>query len=397
DILTAVEAMATARSDPSARLKFEIRIRNASGGWHNIEASGANILESERVSGFVVNAREITDRKRMEEALQESEEKYRELVETFPDTVLIHRNGRMEYINSAGLALFGAKSPDEIIGRSIGDLIHPDYHATIMESVARDMRGEPSPDVELLAVRLDGTTVPVEGRGRRIVYQGEPALQAIIRDITERKKAEEAQRESETTFQALLDSLENIAIQGYGPDGTVHYWNKANESVYGYTAEEAMGRNLLDLIIPPEMREGVWQAIQHGSETGEMPPASELALMRKDGSLVPVFSSHAVIRLPGREPRLFCLDVDLRKLKEAEEALKQYAEDLKRSNEDLERFAYISSHDLQEPLRTIVSFTQLFERRYQGALDSDADEYLHYIVDAGKRMQNLISDLLEFS
>ncbi|HZD43072.1 MAG TPA: PAS domain S-box protein, partial [Methanomicrobiales archaeon] len=247
DILTAVEAMATARSDPSARLKFEIRIRNASGGWHNIEASGANILDGERVTGFVVNARDITDRKRMEEALQESEEKYRTLVESFPDTVLIHRNGRMEYINPAGLALFGAKSPDEIVGRSIGDLIHPDCHATIRESVARDMQGEPSPDVELLAVRLDGTTVPVEGRGRRIVYQGEPALQAIIRDITERKKAEEAQRESETTFQALLDSLENIAIQGYGPDGTVHYWNKANESVYGYTAEEAMGRNLLDL------------------------------------------------------------------------------------------------------------------------------------------------------
>jgi light-regulated signal transduction histidine kinase (bacteriophytochrome) len=89
--------------------------------------------------------------------------------------------------------------------------------------------------------------------------------------------------------------------------------------------------------------------------------------------------------------------MDITERKRAKIALKEYAERLKRSNEDLERFAYISSHDLQEPLRTLVTFTQLLERRYQGKLDPDADEYLHYIVSAGKRMQTLIQDLLEFS
>jgi PAS domain S-box-containing protein len=139
-------------------------------------------------------------------------------------------------------------------------------------------------------------------------------------DITERKHVEAALQESEQRFRDLLQYVPSVAVQGYGLDGTTQYWNQASERLYGYSAQEAIGQNLLELIIPPEMRGGVEQAIRQMAETGQPIPSAELSLQRKDGSRVAVFSSHALVRIPGRATELFCIDIDLteRKRYEAE-------------------------------------------------------------------------------
>jgi len=149
---------------------------------------------------------------------------------------------------------------------------------------------------------------------------------ASNRDLTERKEVEAALRESEERFRNLLRDVPGVAVQGYGPDGTTTYWNEASEALYGYTAHEAVGRNLLDLVVPPEMREGVRQAIRHMAETGQHIPASELSLMRRDGSRVAVFSSHVVVQIPGRAAELFCLDIDISERQRAEAALRESEE-----------------------------------------------------------------------
>jgi PAS domain S-box-containing protein len=135
--------------------------------------------------------------------------------------------------------------------------------------------------------------------------------------------AEQRLRESEARFRNLLRNISSVAVQGYGPDGMIQYWNQASERLYGYSEQEAIGRNLLDLIIPPEMRADVGQAVQQMAETGKPVPASEVSLMRRDGSRVAVFSSHAIVQTPGQPPELFCVDIDITERKTLEDALKK--------------------------------------------------------------------------
>lgn len=136
--------------------------------------------------------------------------------------------------------------------------------------------------------------------------------------INERRKAEAGLRESEGRFRRLLESTPHIAVQGYASDGTVVYWNQSSETLYGFSAAEALGRNLLDLIIPAELREQVRAEIRQMLETRESIPAAELSLLRKDGSRVSVFTSHAVLSGADGTPHLFSIDMDLTERKRVE-------------------------------------------------------------------------------
>ena len=143
-------------------------------------------------------------------------------------------------------------------------------------------------------------------------------LAVTIEMVMYRHKLNQRLKESEERFRNLFQNVTSVAVQGYSADGSTLYWNQASENLYGYTAQEAIGRNLLDLIIPPEMRVDVERAIQQMANTGQGIPASELSFMRKDGSRVAVFSSHTVLQSLGHAPELFCLNVDLTERKQVE-------------------------------------------------------------------------------
>ncbi|MBC2715618.1 MAG: PAS domain S-box protein [Desulfobacteraceae bacterium] len=154
---------------------------------------------------------------------------------------------------------------------------------------------------------------------------------------TECRQSRAALQESEAMFRNLLDYIPGVSIQEYTTDGIVRYWNKASEEVYGYTAEEAIGRNLGDLIIPPEVQPLFKQALELGAKctrSGELMHPSEVMLLHKNGSLVPVYSIHTVVCMSDKPPLMFCLDVDLSERKRTEETLRKAYDELERRVEE---------------------------------------------------------------
>lgn len=140
-------------------------------------------------------------------------------------------------------------------------------------------------------------------------------------DITERKKAMQDLKASDTRWKTLYQDITNVAVQGYDKYEKTIYWNKASEIIYGYSSEEAIGKKLTDLIIPEEARSSVSAAIKDMFATKKPIPASELQLVHKDGSPVFVYSSHVYVKFPSGEPEMYCLDIDLSKIKQVQSEL----------------------------------------------------------------------------
>lgn len=145
-----------------------------------------------------------------------------------------------------------------------------------------------------------------------------------LMDVTEQRVAQQRLQDSEARFRTLLEDIEGVAVQGYGLDGSVIYWNRASEQLYGYSRDEAIGRNRLELIVPEEMRPTVRENLVRLAQGANF-EAEELELQARDGRRIPVYSSHTVLRSPGQAPALFCLDIDLSERKRHEEELRKAA------------------------------------------------------------------------
>ncbi|RLC28662.1 MAG: hypothetical protein DRH32_08665, partial [Deltaproteobacteria bacterium] len=225
--------------------------------------------------------KEASERKQIEASLKLSEEKFFKAFHHGPTIMTISsiEDGKFLEVNENFVRMTGY-CRKEAIGTASVDLgfISREDCLKIRKGLAENgfLNG-----LELTLRKKNGDIMNCLYFAETITIEGKQRLLSIASDITERKQAEEALQESETRFRTLFENAP-AAIQGYGPDGTVHYWNRASEDLYGYTKEEAVGNNLMDLIIPPEMHDHVRETIRHAAETGEKIPSEALTLIRKD-------------------------------------------------------------------------------------------------------------------
>ncbi len=222
---------------------------------------------------------------------------------------------------------------------------------------------------------------------------GSPLILEMNIDVTERKKAEEALRLSNIYNRSLIEaSLDPLVTIGH--DGKITDVNEATEQVTGYSRSELIGTDFTNYFTEPEKaKKGYKEVFNEGCVSDYA-----LEIRHRNGSITPVLFNASVYKNESGEViGVFAAARDITERKKAEDILKLKLEELRQTNEELEQFAYVSSHDLQEPLRMISSYLQLLQRRYQGKLDEKADKYIYYAVDGAARMQVLINDLLEFS
>ena len=209
------------------------------------------------------------------------------------------------------------------------------------------------------------------------------------------KALRETQREKEFLADILEHASQPFAI-GY-PDGRMGLLNHAFEQLTGYTTEELHNIDWSTTLTPTEWREMENQKLDELNRTGQ-PTRYEKEYIRKDGSRVPIELLVSIqLDVEGNPEFYYSFITDISERKKTEKIIETTMNELEHSNKELEQFAYITSHDLREPLRMITSFLQLLERRYKDQLDEDANEFIGFAVDGAKRLDAMTNDLLQYS
>src|SRR6266852_8205153 len=389
-----------AKASPETETSGAWRHRKKDGTLIDVEITSHPLVYQGRDARLVV-ATDITMRKRAEEALQTSEEKFRSVVQTAHDAIVsADSHGNITDFNRGAEVIFGYSS-QEAIGKPLAVLMPDRFKELHQRGFKRYLEtGEAhviGKTVELAAKRKDGTEFPVELSLSSWKARAGLFFTAVMSDITDRKRAEEVLRQSEERFRLLVSEVTDYAILMLDPEGRIASWNAGAERIKGYKAREIIGQHF-SRFYPTE-------DVERGKPAHELKVAGEQGRfedegwrVRKDGSR---FWANVVITAmrdgTGRLRGFAKVTRDITEHKRTQELLVQAQEEAVRASKFKDQFLSTMSHELRTPLNAVLGFSDLLADERYGLLNDRQRRYVGHINTGGKHLLKLISDILDLS
>lgn len=339
------------------------------------------------------------DRKLSEERIKEVLEFRNSILESIGDGFCaIDKDYTVTYWNKVAEKKTGI-SRAQIVGKSLWEVIEKDKNPAFEENLSKAFATN-------LPVNFETFDLWLESWLDVNIYPADDSLSFFVKDITERKLAEVQIAETDERL-AIISAATNDAIWDWNIETGYHYWGDGFRKLFGIDPEiEGKSPNCWEKRVHPDDYEKVKDNLDNILKTQEFAYFEiEYRFLKEDGSYAFVLDKGSVIRSKNGNPiRLVGAMQDISHRKVYEESLKNLNDELAKSNQELEisnkeleQFAYVASHDLQEPLRMITSFLGLIEKKYNAVLDEKGRQYIHHAVDGATRMRQIILDLLEFS
>lgn len=400
-----------------AELADSIQGHYYAGEWKHVKADGTviDIIATSHDIQFkdkycriaVIN--DITEIKKTENAIRESEEKYRTLINSSIDGILILKNELIQFVNNVLIKLSGY-TERELLGKPFINFISPKDRKMVMKNYEKRKYSEEVPlGYEINVLLKNGKELPVEINSNIFEYFGEKAEIVFLRDITERIEAQKEillkSQELSSIYNTVGDVIFLIQVEG---DNKYRFRsvNKAFSDVTGLDTSMIEGK-LVNEVIPEPSLSMVLQnyinsiekrSIVKWEETTQYPTGLKIG----EVSVAPVFDfegncTHLVGSVHDITERKIIEDKINKLNLELEERVIIRTQQLEESNKELEAFSYSVSHDLRAPLRAITGFSKLLKEDYYNLLDEEGKEYLIDIMNNSERMANLIDDLLKLS